>query len=265
LFQRFLVSAVLCSCAAISATAGTLYAIDNTDNSLITIDPATLAITIVGNTGAGGSFGDLTYDSTNGNLYWVPGRGNDNLYTINQNTGVATLVGAHGIDDLFALTYYQPADALYGESSTGDVYTLNLSDGTPTLIGNNGIYPGGLTYNSKTGQLILTAAGIADFYSLDPATGAATLLGESGFLDDGGVTYDADRNIYWVDEYGSGSVSQYDTATYTPTQVLSGAGALDGIAYVASPVSATPEPGTIMLLLGGVMIFCFRPRKTGKS
>jgi hypothetical protein len=38
-------------------------------------------------------------------MYWVPGRGNNNLYTINVSTGAATLVGSHGITDMFALAY----------------------------------------------------------------------------------------------------------------------------------------------------------------
>jgi len=50
-----------------------LYAIDDTTNSLLTIDPSTFAISVVGSTGVGvGDFGDLTYDSNHGVMYWAP-------------------------------------------------------------------------------------------------------------------------------------------------------------------------------------------------
>ena len=39
--------------------AGTLYAMDDATNALYTIDPNTYALTLVGNTGVGGDFGDL--------------------------------------------------------------------------------------------------------------------------------------------------------------------------------------------------------------
>ena len=75
--------------------AATLYGIDDGTNSLVTIDRASGAVTVIGPTGvANGNFGDLTYDSNHGVLYWVAGGfGDENLYTINPTTGAATLVG----------------------------------------------------------------------------------------------------------------------------------------------------------------------------
>ncbi len=50
-------------------------------------------------------------------MYWSAGRDNNNLYTINLLTGAATLVGTHGIGDMFALGY--DGSNLYGQSSVG--------------------------------------------------------------------------------------------------------------------------------------------------
>lgn len=78
-----------------------LYAIDDATNSLLTINPVTYAISVVGSTGvASGDFGDLTYDSNHGVMYWDSGRGDNSIYTLNLSTGAATLVGATGLTDL---------------------------------------------------------------------------------------------------------------------------------------------------------------------
>src|SRR5664279_827558 len=171
----FLLVLPLAICITASAAwAGTLYAIDDATNSLYTINPNTFALTFVGNTGVSGDFGDLAYNPNSGTAYWIPGRGNDTLYTMNLSTGAVTQLGMHGVDDLFALAYDPVTNKLYGDATSGNFYSINTSNGAATLIGNNAVYPGGMTYNSTTGQLILTmAGGSGSFYSINPATGAA--------------------------------------------------------------------------------------------
>ena len=92
--------------------------IDDNTNTLLRIDPTTAAVTVVGPTGiSAGDFGDLSYNPADGKLYWVAGRDNDNLYTIDPATGLATLVGFHGIDDLFALAWDTKNNVLYAEAA----------------------------------------------------------------------------------------------------------------------------------------------------
>jgi hypothetical protein len=158
------------------APAGTLYVIDDSSNTLLSIDPVTLTITTVGPTGVDdGDFGDLAYAPGTDTLYWVPGRRNDNLYTLNRNTGAATLIGPHGITDLFTLAF--DGGTLYAQSAlTHGVYELNTATGAATAIGANDVYPGGYTVNTNTGELVLSKAGEGNFYSIDRGTGAATFL-----------------------------------------------------------------------------------------
>lgn len=252
------------ACAALlllsTVQAGTIYYIDDSSNSLRTMDPNTYATALVGATGVGGDFGDLAYNSATGTLFWAPGRGNDNLYTLNMATGAATLVGAHGVSDLFGLAYDPLTGMLYGQSSSSSFYSLDMNAGAATLIGSNSVYPGGLTYNGTLGALVLSSAGTGDFYTVNPASGAATLLSVgSGFLNDNGLAYDPDRDIYWTNDW-SGFVYQYDANTFARSAVLSEQGALDGIVYIAG-AAQVPEPSTMGLIAGGGALLFLRRRR----
>lgn len=240
----------------------TLYAIDDATNALYTIDPNTYALTLVGYTGVGGDFGDLAYNPNSGTAYWVPGRGNDTLYTMNLGTGAVTQVGMHGVDDMFALAYDPLTNKLYGDATNGNFYSINTTSGAATLLGNNGVYPGGMTFNSTTGQLVLTmAGGSGSFYAINPATGAATLLGSPGFLNDNGVTWDADKGVYFVDDW-SGNLYEVDpnTWTYKVVSTLNG-DPFDGIIYVNGGSGSTPEPGSLLLLGSGIVAVGSRLRR----
>jgi hypothetical protein len=104
---------------------------------LVRVDRATGAMTLVGAFGA--RIDGLAYDRGSGTLYGVNAT---NLYTINQNTGAATLVGPHGIA------------------------TTALSIG--------------LESESDSGRLFVTDTVTDSLFELDPATGAATLIGALG-------------------------------------------------------------------------------------
>ena len=247
--RRFLLLLTLVFCLA----AGSAWAADT--GMLYAINPNTYTATFIGSTGvAAGSFGDLAYDPNTNTAYWAPGRGNDNLYTINLQTGAATLVGAHNIDDMFALGYNPANGTLYGESSSGSFYSLSTSNGAATLLGSNSVYPGGLTYRSDTSQLILLGAGSAQFWQVNPANGGTTLLGGSGFVNDNGVAWDSQQGKFFVDDY-SGNLYTGDPTTYGLTNVASLPGAFDGIIYV------TPEPGTMLLLGSGIVGLATRLRR----
>jgi hypothetical protein len=86
---------------AFDPTTGVLYGSTggHTGTELLTIDPATALVTVVGdyNTGVGGNtMADIAFDSA-GNLYGISSVGGANLYTIDINTGQATEVAASGL------------------------------------------------------------------------------------------------------------------------------------------------------------------------
>ena len=249
-----------------TANAGVLYAIDNRADTLVTFDTNTLAQNTVGSLGTNVSFGGAAYDSNSNTLYLIGGRGNNALYTVNRNTGAASLVGNHGINDLFGLAYDSQNNVLYGTQFAGGsgLYSLNTSTGAATTI--NGAMSnqiGGLAYNSLTDQLIGIRDGAGDLFNINRADGSQTLLGNGGNLNDSGLTYDPDLNLYWDIDY-NGDLFSYDpTNGFARTTHLTGLGQFDGLTYIynTSPVD-TPEPAPLALLgLGLLGMGLMRKRK----
>lgn len=250
---------------ALASTAGasSIYLIQDDTRNLVRVDPVTLATTVVGNTGiASGKFGDLAYDEGAGVMYWAAGRDNNSLYTIDLVTGAATLVGAHGINDLFTLGHN--GSGLFGQSTGGGVYSLNSGTATATLLGRNAFYPGGYDWNATIGQMVLSEAASSNFYSVDLTTGAATLLGGPGtFVNDNDVAYDAIGNQYWQADY-SGNLYRYDAA-FNQTLLLSNVGSVASIEYVSDRQVPVPEPASMILVASGLAGLIVRYRRRSAS
>lgn len=246
--------------------ATTLYAIDDSSNVLLTIDRSTFAIAVVGDTGiATGDFGDLAYDSNHSVMYWSAGRGNGNIYTLNLMTGSATLLGATGLSDLFALAYDTGNNTLYGASDTDkNLYSINTTTGAATLVGATGIFDffGGLAYRPDNNTLYLTGAGSGKLYAVNVSTGAATLFSAgAGVIDDDGITWDPLLGVFWVDEYAGGKVDQYDVAFASRSLETTSVYNLDGIAFVGD--AAVPEPGTLGLTLAAAVFVRLAVQRRG--
>lgn len=266
LFKGLVASAALSiSC---SASAGLILALDNGNDTLVSIDTDTFAVTTIGSLGTDANFAGLAYDFNTDTLYMAGGRDNNSLYTVNQNTGAATLIGNHGIQDLFAIAFDTTNNVLYGtQFSRGQgFYTLNTSNGSATTINNqmlNGI--GGLTYNHTLDELIGMNDGPGDIFSIDRANGAQTLIHDGGNVNDSGFTYDADNNFYWDIDY-SGNLFSYDIDNgYARTTHLTGLGNFDGAVYLnsgnAQPPVGVPEPSTLAILSCGIIGLVLRKRK----
>jgi hypothetical protein len=183
-------------------------------------------------------------------LYYVAGRSNNNLYRVNPATGASSLIGAHGIADMFALGYHPPSDALYGVSIFTDMlYRLNPITGAATLVGPTGApYISGLTWDSVRDEFVGIDAFSGDFYTVNVTTGAATLLaGGLGTVLDVGVTYDPTSDLFWVVE-GGGNVYTHDpTAGYARTAVgMGGYGVNTAVCY--APLPDPIDPPTAALL-----------------
>lgn len=125
---------------AVDPITGTLYGSTslqspNHPNSIITIDRATGAGTLVGAVGIPGEeVADLTFDAA-GTLYgWTEIYGDD-LVTINTATGAATIVGnstlityGSGLADVNGTLFYS------GDGITGALRTVNKSTGLTTVV-----------------------------------------------------------------------------------------------------------------------------------
>ncbi len=244
--------AVLFLLAVAQAQAGTLYMINNASDRLGRLDTNNLGAGIqdVGPLGTDQEFGGLAYDSNTGTMYMVGGRANNNVWTVNPNTGQATLVGPHGQTDLFGATFDTTNNVLYGSQFLANtpLHDLSITNGSSTPIGNITPRIGGLAYDSLRDELLGTSAGAGDLFRIDRATGDTTLLNDGGFFDNGGLAYDAMNDLLWNLDFGGNLISFDPTQGYARTQEASGLGTeWTGMAWVV------PEPGTGLLLMTGLL------------
>jgi hypothetical protein len=250
---------ILAAAASASAQLGTLYAIREGDNTLISYDPDTLAQTVIGPMGAPGDFGDLAYDEATQTMYYVDGRGGNNaLYTVDLNTGAATLVGVHGQPEMFALEWDPSTNRLFAGQSTQNTgfWEINPANGAATFISGQNISLDSLAYDSSRDMLVGAYAGPGDLYDMDRDNGNASLIYDGPFFNNGGLTYDRDRDLLWFGDW-SGIIYQFDPNNgYQVTQVLGGQNSMDGLVYVPR----IPAPGAGVLLAGAALIASGRRR-----
>jgi hypothetical protein len=218
---------------------GFLYTIRDSDSTLRRIDPITLAVTTIGNLGVEFAFGDCAWHPTRNTLYAVDGAGfrgvefGTSLYTIDLTTGAATLVGDHGVFDMFALGYHPPSSSMYGSSvDTDDLYQFNVDNGAALIVGpTGGGYISGLAWD-PVGQEFLGIDPDGFIYTVDVTTGTATELVTITATNDIGFTYDPVIDRFWAVDY-SGNLFQYDpNADFARTTPAMGLGQQACIAYV---------------------------------
>lgn len=108
-----------------------------TGTQLLTINPATALVTVVGNFNAGAAtMADIAFDPS-GNLYGISSSGGANLYSINTLTGQAIEVGASG----FSTTSggglaISPGGVFYSTPQSSEFGTYNPTTGAYTHIAN---------------------------------------------------------------------------------------------------------------------------------
>jgi hypothetical protein len=244
----------------------TVVGVANYNSSLLqAIDLTTLTVTNIGNFTNTFSYGDLAWDSRRNTLYMVDGwGGTKSLYTVNLTTGATTLVGVHGVTDMFGLAYDSANDTLYASSTaysdgTTKLFKLNLATGAATLVGSTVLAGtstyvglGSLAYDSRRDMLVGIHDGniYGELYQVDISTGALTLLATPGGNNNSGMTYDP-INDRLLDADVSGYLYSYDIANgYARTTLLSGILAHDGLAFI----TVVPEPGVAALLGLGLLL-----------
>jgi hypothetical protein len=179
---------------------GVLYGSTGNNNSaaqatLVTINPATALVTVVGAFNAGptntsgdpATMADIAFDSA-GNLYGVASIGGPNLYSINTATGQATLVGPNGVSTSTTGggLAVSPASTFYGTPTASRFGTYNSGTGAYTNIANpvkpsGGAY-GALDFDGSVLYGLNVGSGSpppTHLVTIDPATGTVTDLGVS--------------------------------------------------------------------------------------
>jgi hypothetical protein len=160
---------------------------------LLTVDPATGAVTDIGAFGASvsGTLSDMTFDPLSGILYGWESAGGHQLHTVNLTTGLATVVGASttGAFGGGALAF-DASGTLFASpdaetAAPGNLYTASTVTGVLTLVGPHtgvGGPIGGMDFDSA-GVLygIRTQGAFAGhLVTINPATGHVTDVGASG-------------------------------------------------------------------------------------
>jgi hypothetical protein len=161
--------------------------------SLVTVNPATVRVTVIGGFSVPNStMADLTF-APNGTLFGWESAGTHHLASVNLTTGAATLIGPglgaglFGGEGLAARadgTLFSTPD---GNSGPGTLRTVNATTGLSTIVGSlTGLPAGFLAINSmdfdSSGGLfgILTNSGLpasTRLVTINQTTGAVTVLG----------------------------------------------------------------------------------------
>jgi hypothetical protein len=142
----------------------------------------------------------LDYDPIHDILYMADGfLVNNRLYTLNRNTGAATLIGQHGIPCILGLAYDTRNQVLYGTQfacGTG-LYRFDVNTGAATFIATMANRCGGLAYDVLRDRLVCVDDGNAAVYIVDRTTGAQTFVLDFGSNNDGGLAYDLAADRFW--------------------------------------------------------------------
>jgi hypothetical protein len=116
--------------------------------------------------------------------FGVDSDGGDDLYRLELSTGVGTLVGATGFNDIEGFAFAPGSGVLYGvDDSTDALVTCDTGTGACTLVGSLGLTVAdpGLGF-AGDGTLYMVDEGdpSGELYTIDTTTGAATLVGPLG-------------------------------------------------------------------------------------
>ena len=175
---------------------GTYYLTENgPPAALYTFDTGTGSVTflmnITGLQGADAPNG-IAYNASNGMYYLSAGSlspVSDNIYSLDINTGVASLIGGTGTAGLQIDLGITTAGVCYSyDLVNNNAYTINLTTGAATLIGALGYDPNygqGMSIDNETGTVYLSAFNngtvTGQLRILDTGTGNTTLVTDWGF------------------------------------------------------------------------------------
>jgi hypothetical protein len=232
-----------------------IQSINDGDNGLFRIDPATGAATKMTSldkdpslAGASFLYGELYVTDV---FNWVPGVGYLLYDRLDMETGVFTGIHDQGYD--FNWHGLASSDALgvtwaIGQDS-GDVLVQTDTYGNWTIIGPAGIDGRGMAYDDTHGILYATNYDDSGLYSIDINTGAATYIGDTGVRCDlVGLAYDEWTQTLYLNE-ADVTDSLYTVDVDTGLATLVGANGypwIDGLAWI-------PEPSALALLALGAL------------
>jgi len=254
-----------------AAQAGTLYGTFLSPGArLVAFDTETSSWSDIGLIGVPESGSGLAYKPGTDTLYMVDGFSHPDgkLYTLDQSTGAATLVGPFNIgtatnSDLRAAAFDTRNGVLYAASGfavPGDLYWIDLSTGTAHHIAEiSGASEsfGGLAYDSKRDQLIQLQPD-GDLALIDRSTAVATLLYDLPGIPPSteGFTYDPVQDLLWSTD-NTGTLYSYDPnngyARSEHPQLC--CGGISGLTYrTPAPIRTPALSARALVLLSGLLL-----------
>ena len=186
-----------------------LYAVEDGNNALYTINTETAEVTLIGSLGINVASPGLTFTS-DGILYMVQGDDQGSLYTINISTGAASLVGAFGADYIDSIAWDGAKMWALSSSGNNTLYRIDPNNGAATAIGSLGdvnlAKQSGLTADRFGNLWGMDEDGV--IFTINKTTGAATIkhqvsIGFESLAID--VNFDSDNDGLpdtWEDLYG---------------------------------------------------------------
>lgn len=188
-------------------TGETLYAIDNVSRELGTYDLTNGAfntITTVSGIPVADNISGLTIDPQTGMAY-VSGLGTEmTLYTMDLETGLATIIGSDPTVALLIDIAIGPQGIIYGHDiGTDSIYTIDKTTGAATLVGSTGVnsnFAQGMDFDNTDGTLYAytyQGGGSNQYGTIDLATGALTPLAIDNPMGEfEGATQTSNINVY---------------------------------------------------------------------
>jgi hypothetical protein len=171
-----------------SDLASRFWSIDMANHALLSIDSATGAVSRTTPLAtAGGSpvtLASLAWNPVTQTLYGTTTLGfgglvPDQLYRINQNTGVSTLVGTLGFTGVFALGF-DNTGILYGISPS-QLLTIDTGTGVGALVAGVPLASAfDLAFRPEDNTMFVADSGAHALYTMNPSSGAVTLVGSYG-------------------------------------------------------------------------------------
>jgi hypothetical protein len=172
---------------------GNFYAFNFNTEELVSINPATGAVTTIGSSPLGGSYvwEGLTYDHSNSTWYAlaIDLANPSQLYTVNIATGAVTLVGNIVGDALGMIAMSTNCDGqMYGfDIVDNNFYSIDKTTAVATVIGALGFdanYAQDMDFDPDNGTCYIAAIDINAATSLrtvNLTTGATTVVGVTGY------------------------------------------------------------------------------------
>lgn len=233
---------------------GVLYSVNQVTGELVTINPNTASISVVGPTGFNLIEG-LTYHSLTDSLLGVDNNSNQ-LITINRHTGAGIALGPIGRDFVFSLTYSEHSGTLYAyDNLTNELLILDPTSGSVTGQGASTFdFVGGLTDNPETGVLFGADFGNDRVFLIDLLGGLSGPIVDTAPSSLQGVAFNSTTgDLYAIGvEVGPDALLRIDPLSDTVVTV----GMLDSVSLASLefvPTNAVPEPGTTCLI-GAIVV-----------